>query len=503
MGTEDCILKEREKKKQMKHVKVIALLLLITTLMTFFAACSEKKTGDDKSNDSQSQSAQESDSETELPYEYPEDAYYDGETIRVMNVAPLWGAYTRFDCEDDGEGLNTEIYKRNRQVEDKLGVVFKEILFEDIWNYYSDLLKTISADSDEYDMVFMSETSVPTLISQNALIDLLEYPELQLDQPWWDQDMVKGLTINGKLFATTGALNMMASELTACLWFNWTVCENYQLDLPYDTVRDGKWTFDVLQNYCKTVANLNGQDTFDFDPEGAATYGLSTSWVPMSKFIYGFDMHYFEEDGDGDYNFIADDEKFISRLEAMSAFFGSKNGSCLYETDTADAFHENRIFAFTNEVKAAVQFREYDTVMGILPYPKYDEAQADYHSTISIGTTEFCIPVTCRDVERSAIVADMCAYYGYKDVMPVYYDNYLFIKGFRDKPDDVEMLQLINASRGVDTAVALRWIGNLHDWDQLPLKIGKGDTGFASLIESKRDQFINNMDDMLDEIYFD
>ena len=485
----------------MKTRRSLACLLLIVTLLTLLAACA----GEDKTSSGGGESAggslPEESSEDTISYTYPADAYYNGYVMRVMNVTPnYWGTYSIFDPEDSGEGLDTAVYNRNRKVEEKLGVVFQEIPFEDIWGYYAELSKSVSADSDDYDIAFCASDTLPYLMNAGCLINLADYPELQFDMPWWDQDVVAGMTVNDKIFSATGALHLMAADLTACIWFNRSVCEELNLDLPYDAVRDGKWTFDMEKSYAKAIANLNGQDTFAYQPEGSARYAFYTSWVVVSKYIHAFDMHYFEPDGYGDYNFTGDSETFITRLQALSDFVSMPGN--LYGNDGSwDDFCAGRLFAIPNEVKVGIQLRDKDVLFGALPYPKWDENQESYRHTLGVCTPEFTIPTTNRDPERTAVVADMLAYYGYTDVLPVYYENYLFIKGLRDNSDDIEMIKLVHATRSVDTAVALQWIGQLHAWDALPAKVAAGGQDFASMMAGYRQQFINLKDDMLIELF--
>ena len=482
----------------MKATRMLALLLAFLTAAGALAACA-KDTGETPKNSGQN----DSDSlpeETEEAYSYPEDADYGDYVFRVLNVDKnLWGAYTSFDAEDSGEGLDSAIYRRNRLVEELLHVTFQEINVPSD-NLADQLIQSVSADSDEYDIAFAMNTSISRLIPNGYILNLLDEPDYQFDKPWWDKDVVNGLSLNDKLYAVTGPINLMASDLTACLWMNRDMIRAFNLEMPYDTVRDGKWTLDAFYSLNKAVANLNGQESFSPTPDGSATYGLMTSWVFVPCFMYGFDMNYFEQDGDGDFVFAADSERFMTRLQKLSDFLSRNDGAARYDTDISSALtqahKDGRVLFFTNELKACIAYRDSDMELGVMPFPKYDETQENYRSTISLASM-YTVPATNRDPERTAVISDMLAYYSYKNVMSEYYTNYLFVKGLRDKDDDVEMMQLITQVRGVDPAVVLGWIGGIHGWDALPKKVGYGDTDLASYISTQRDQMINAMEDMM------
>ena len=475
----------------MKAKKLAALLLALLLTAPVAAACAQDKGSADTGKDSGSESGSDSAQETEFEYQYEESDF--GEyTFRILNSEPIWGQYTAMDFEADaGDGLDSAVYRRARMVEDKLNIRIQETQYHDLWNYTPTITNTILADEDAWDIVMASEWTLPGQITGGCYMNLLDVDGLQLDQPWWDQDMQRSLSINGRLYSATGAINLMVYDGTCCLIFNKAMMENLQLDLPYDAVRDGKWTWEQLLSYVKAANHINGTD--------ADTYGINVEWPAIDEFLRGFDMRYFEADGDGDFIFVGDNDRTINIMETLAEAF--RNGDFQYGKQDSLKFGDGNLLFSNGSFSTLTGLRSSDLSFGVAPYPKWDETQDRYASNINIGTVEYTIPVTNPDPERTAIISDMLAYYGYRDVLPEYYTNYLFIKGMRDQDDDVEMLQLISSVRGVETAVALQWIGDFQDWHVLPAKIGAGETGYASLIASKRDIFVNNMEDMIAELY--
>ena len=62
----------------------------------------------------------------------------------------------------------------------------------------------------------------------------------------------------------------MAFDSMWCLFFNENMMEDHKLELPYDLVREGKWTIDRLTGCCTAVANLNGDEKFKWNKDGKA-----------------------------------------------------------------------------------------------------------------------------------------------------------------------------------------------------------------------------------------
>lgn len=96
----------------------------------------------------------------------------------------------------------------------------------------------------------------------------------------------------------------------------------------------------------------------------------------------------------------------------------------------------------TESIGEAHIMREMRDDFGILPYPKYDEAQESYQTYICDGnTTGFSIPIT-TDAEKSGMILNALNALGMSDVSPEYYDRALKGKAARDN-DSVAMLDII------------------------------------------------------------
>ena len=79
---------------------------------------------------------------------------------------------------------------------------------------------------------------------------------------------------------------------------------------------------------------------------------------------------------------------------------------------------------------------------GIIPYPKWDEDQENYHSTSVDEFTLFVIPKDIPDVEMTSIVTEALCAESYKKVVPAFYDVALKTKAARDN-ESAEMIDMI------------------------------------------------------------
>lgn len=103
--------------------------------------------------------------------------------------------------------------------------------------------------------------------------------------------------------------------------------------------------------------------------------------------------------------------------------------------------------------------RDMDANFGIIPYPKYDEAQENYLSRIE-GCELTGVPVTA-DPEFVSVVLEALASDSAKNVVPAYYDVALKTKYTRDE-ESAEMLDVIFQNRVFDLGDTI-WCDQIRD----------------------------------------
>ena len=101
-----------------------------------------------------------------------------------------------------------------------------------------------------------------------------------------------------------------------------------------------------------------------------------------------------------------------------------------------------------------------ETDFGIIPYPKYDDAQDRYYSRIE-ACELFCVPVTNKNHEFAGVVLEALAAESAKSVIPSYYDVALQGKVTRDE-ESSEMLDLIFNTRVFDWGDTI-WCAQIRD----------------------------------------
>ena len=318
-------------------------------------------------------------------------------------------------------------------------------------------------------------------------MNLTEIPELNLDQSWWDQDVISASTFGGTLYFATNAMHLMSYDGAWCLFYNEDMVTNHGLEQPYDLVREGKWTLDALDVYLTSAASLNGDESFSWKDGNSCVYGMSCHLTAVvDRMIYSCGERYVSTGSDGLY-VSADNPRFYSVVDKINSVLDQKTGKGLkagYDFDVSTGgymyvFESGRAMFLSTEIKGAQLLRNMDDTLGMLPFPKYDETQEDYQSTVVSSVFFYTIPVTCSDVTFAAEISDALCYDSYKNVIPVYYDITVSQKGLRNE-NSIDMLEIIRATRGVDISTILGWSTKLYG--DITDSVFAGDSQVASIV---------------------
>ena len=86
---------------------------------------------------------------------------------------------------------------------------------------------------------------------------------------------------------------------------------------------------------------------------------------------------------------------------------------------------------------------------GVLPYPKYDEAQENYYTSSRSTHNAFLMPVTCPEPEMAAAVLEALSASNYTKVLPNYFELALKTKYSADS-ETSEIFDIIHDSMVLD-----------------------------------------------------
>jgi hypothetical protein len=407
--------------------------------------------------------------------------------------------------EENGDPINDAVYRRNTVIEEKYNV---EIVNCPSKDPSTEIKKTVTAGEPAYDLL---GTSLGNLLSQSVsgyFYNLHEVPYIDLTKPWYDQPAQKQLSLSNKLYATPSDMLIMDKDATWVIMFNKKLITDYNLQSPYDYVKNGTWTLDKMYEMMQAVGkDLNGDGKYDDTDQ----YGLVTQInLNSAGFFDGCGEKITSKDDNDLPTITMYDDRAVQVWEKVLKIQADPNLTIRaedwvteYPNDTVwdgmqlVVFDSDRSLFYYAGNNRVTLLRGMETPFGIIPAPKYDETQEKYYSIVSIWcANSIAIPVCVDDVERSGVITEALSAESYYTLTPAYYDITLKTKLARDD-ESGEMLDIIFGNRTFELTETMNW-GGL--WDIMNDLTKKNSSDISSAYSKKEKAALAAIDKVVKEL---
>ncbi len=440
---------------------VSVFLSLLTAVILLFASCGETvpeavpQSNEPAADPSADQPVEEPE-ETELMDSVPA-ADLAGYEFRVLTCMHHQDTYSFIASDElNGTPLNDALYQSKVYIEDRFNVRISSVDSGDTDGNATTVKTTVKGGDNAFDITIGHDKKTVSLGTQGYLFNVYDIDAFDFSMPWWPELATESWTINGKMYAVSNYLSYCGLHWTRMMLVNKDLAEDLGIEVPYNTVREGAWTLDVLKS-------LADQATNDLDGNGTMTeqdrFGFCCfrgSWYAMQEAL---ELPLYRRDGEG--NFYLDFD--IDRADAIV--------TKLREMTTADRFYSagefkpamldggNFLFAYMQLKDVYAYVNECEAHAGFLSTPKRDETQQNYINCCT--DAPWGIPANVSPDQQKAIgaVVEAMSCYNYKNVLPAYYEVTMKAR-IADEPDDAEMLQLLADTRTIGFAYAYELPGN-------------------------------------------
>ena len=422
--------------------------------------------------------------------------------FKILTAAEQWQSF--YTAEQTGEPIDDAVFNRNRAVEERYNVNLDYQVYNG-YNAGKEAVRTaitgsVMGGSAEFDLMVGGVSYVTPLTMDNVFTDLYQFDVLAFDQPWWYSYINNELELCEKLYLGSGAYGMLATANAIVTYFNKQVAENHNMEDLYTLVNDGKWTFEKMSELSKTVsADLNGDGKYAAED----LIGIISTSDYMSFLVNSMGYFYTNRTDGGRIHLNEPAEKLIdisARLNDLLAANYYIDAQDLGSTQTSDDVYQNMMNMFSSDqalfMMHRLEFATRETMRnmekyGILPTPKYDEAQTSYLT--SVVNDVAAIPGVVKDTDMSATILEALQYYTYTLVQPQYFEIALKRKGTRDEAS-LEMLELIFDTPVCDfTYMYLDLIGS-------ELFMGINQKNYASWAEKNYKKFRTNIEKIVSTV---
>ncbi len=426
---------------------------------------------------------------------------FEGETFNSL-AGPLNTVkyYYFTDEEAAGDPIKEALWQRTELIKEQLNCnltyEFKEN--GEMEGVSSILNDQVIAGTDEYQQVlFHPIHGVSSLVVNGQAYDFASLPHVDLGADWWDLDDMEDLRV-GKYYVY-GRSDFMISAPHVVI-FNKTMIDDLNLESPYDLVEDGTWTIDAMISMAKSAVRDANNDGKYMPFED--TFGIALSEISkFNSFLISCDQPISQKNAEGRLELVLNTEKTVKIVEKFydlwttsgAVYVGADNLG--YGINHEGLFGEGRALFVIHDLSILESFREYEVDTGIAPYPKYDEAQAEYKS-MDWGSM-WAIPATIRNPELVGSVVELYSFYSADTIVPAYYDKVLEGKLAQDI-ESRKMLELIFESVSFDPIN--NYFGFHSGIGHLAFVIGKlviegNSQNFASFYKGRANSAQNTLDE--------
>ena len=434
-----------------KYLKITSLILALVILVSSFAGCggvtpeettSKREEPNEQITAGTSDDTAEIETESEYKPTISEKDY--GEEFYLSIVPDVNPVDYYWVKEAQNNTLSDAIYKRQEDVRNYLGV---EIVgtAAGTTNTHIEPFKTAIKNKDDSVHMMISHVffGIDGFITENYLTDFNDISEIDLYAPYWNQQFMDDLSINGHQYLGFSDFNILYTNVVA---FNKDMLDKYDdyIDTSlYDMVTGYTWTLDKMISIAGLVytdATADGKTPDD-------TFGISGFLnVPFAPFIQASNMSIVEQDDAGNYKIAVYNEKNKQKMsdlvDKLDVFVKS---DCAYlkkdPTNPGKIFTENRALMHLVTTFGLTALLSHELEFGVLPYPMYDTAQKTVgYRSLNWGGY-LCIPSYLKNPAMVYETVDIISYFS-EDVNIAFYEK-LLGKQVADSPQDRDMLDIV------------------------------------------------------------
>ena len=492
----------------MNRTRTALTLLLLAALI---ASCGESGAQEDTPPQSDDVTTTAAPEETQFaPDSLPDDLDLGGKTVNIV-IEDYMNAFLEdmYAEEETGNRLSDAVYNVITGVEDRLSVnleyTWQTCSWAEMQTFQQQMCANILAGDDTCDLLFDVGNYAAQMLEGEYFANLAEMKYIDLDKPWYNQTVRENIYSDYVHFVT-GDFALANTKNTFAIYVNQDLYASLgKTEDLYALVDDGKWTFDAMESILKdTYADLNGDTKADENDRYGLTFGDANKYLGFNPALGG---KVFEKDGDG-YKFVFGNERMVDIVQSMCSLInenenvlpGNSNaaGFDAFQTSSGGGNYMSKLFlegrammSCSLVADAAMIIPEIDFAYGLLPYPKWDEAQENYQ-TILQRSCYALVPVTCKDTDAASAVLEALSSASHRTLLPEYCEVSLKVRYSQD--DDVaRMFDLIRSSVTYEGGeiYGLSLGTPTADFRE---QIKKNDPNWASHVDGKKAAWIEKME---------
>lgn len=423
-----------------KQFRIIALILALVTIASAFAGCGDKPDVEDPDEETTIKGG-DSVVEEVLPEiekkNWGEEFYFS-----IMNDVNPDEYYW---VEEAGNNtMSDAVYNRQEQVRKYLGVEIFGTVTENEYRYIAPFQTAVKNKDDSVHLLLSHVYyGIDGFITGNYLTDFADVDQIDLEADYWNYDFMEAIGVNDHMYLGYSDFNIIYTHV---ITFNKELMDKYadQLDESvYEMVENYHWTLDKmiwLASIAYIDTNSDGK-TADDDIFGISAYQS----VPFVGFMHASNINLIEQDEKGNYMVSCYNEKNKQKMsDLVDKLFDLANSD--YALFTSPEYPSADMTSGRTLMNVSGTFwlpgyLDYDVDFGVLPFPMYDELQADVGYRSLQWGGYLCLPSYLANPQMVYETVEMMSYYS--DPVKIAFYEKLLGKKVAESPLDRKMLDIV------------------------------------------------------------
>lgn len=411
------------------------VLLLIAAMAFQLVACGTQ--GDDETEavtdvsteaatDAATEEATEAETADPSMHKLSEDLDFGGASYTMAFAGASADIEEYYVEESDGSAFGNAVYNRTKDAEAFLNVDIN-VIEEMEWEEFTNLFK--SGDDVVQMYMFHCINHVNDAVMGGYLYNIDDLPYIDVTADWWDRGQMDDLKLGQKTYY---AANDFLVKQTNTIMFNKALVAANNLEDPYELLFSGKWTMDKFFEMCEAVANdTNGDTVSNVGDTFGYAYGDGSQLIDFMT-AAGIDTAKINEEGKVE--LVINTEKTAQWVEKMYQIYEKPN---VYSANPFKAkeerisFKDGMLLFNASSPRSLIGAADYSFDVGMLPHPKWDEAQEEYRCLNWASCMS--VPGQIKNAELVGAVMEYLAWHSSQQFLPAYYDQTLGTKYAQDE----------------------------------------------------------------------
>ena len=343
--------------------------------------------------------------------------------------------YFSFDTSSETK-ISKAIYRRNEQVEKRLGISLKMIDVHSS-NFCQRIRASQLVGEFAYDLAALP-SELSSFAIEGFFYNIMQKENcnyIDLSHSWYNQRYVEAAPINGVLPFVTGGMTPETWDHTSAMYYNKDLSDAYDYPLT-EIVREARWTIEIMREMTREVHNdINENGVFDEGDLGGLAIASASDCCAL-LYATGFQIAGRDENNAVTLSFSQRNSDAASHLyqiytDKTNTFWNASDSSI-----TRNVFIGGQAMLLCDTLGQASKIKDAKFNYGILPLPRYNAAQVDY---ISVPSSVSLIGVLCNnDISASTAILEVMGYYSQLEILPAYKTSF----GLADQ-ENLQMLGIV------------------------------------------------------------